>query len=104
MNNNIKDGELAPVIIKIKLELNLCDDCTREFATCPRGKYKFGDGIGNDNVIYCDNYAPKGSLQEAVSNLERAKRELSKALIEAVEPFIKPIVLRLEKILKKIQG
>lgn len=41
-------------------KLNLCDFCPQEFATCPKATVrKFGDGIGNDNVIACSEYTGK---------------------------------------------
>lgn len=33
--------------------MNLCDNCTKHFATC-KSKVRFGNGKGNDNVIECD--------------------------------------------------
>jgi len=38
-------------------KINLCKSCERKFATCPKPKHiKFGDGVGNDNVIECSGY------------------------------------------------
>jgi hypothetical protein len=36
---------------------NLCDYCQLHIATCPKANHlKFGDGIGNDNVIECSEF------------------------------------------------
>jgi len=35
---------------------NLCDTCTQLIPECNGTKIKFGDDIGNDNVIECDGY------------------------------------------------
>ena len=41
-------------------EINLCDTCTKEFATCVTDEeIEFGDGWGNDNVTKCNQYERK---------------------------------------------
>jgi hypothetical protein len=36
---------------------HLCEYCQLDFATCPKANHiKFGDGIGNDNVIECSEF------------------------------------------------
>ena len=35
---------------------NMCDSCHSDFATCKPDMVKFGDGIGNDNVVACSQY------------------------------------------------
>jgi hypothetical protein len=54
---------IKPEIIDSKI--NLCDVCIhrKEYPTCESEDVKFGDGIGNDNIIICHNY--KGSLAAA---------------------------------------
>lgn len=38
----------------------LCKYCQLSFASCPRANHiKFGDGIGNDNVIECSEFIVK---------------------------------------------
>jgi hypothetical protein len=39
----------------IKETLNLCGTCKFEFVECD-GNFKFGCGVGNDNVYKCDKY------------------------------------------------
>ena len=35
----------------------LCNYCQLEFPTCPKANHiKFGDGVGNDNVIECSEF------------------------------------------------
>ena len=39
---------------------NMCDYCQNIFATCNKANHiKFGDGIGNDNVIECSELVIK---------------------------------------------
>jgi regulator of replication initiation timing len=38
--------------------VNLCDKCSKHFATC-KSNPKFGCGKGNDNVFECDAFTPK---------------------------------------------
>lgn len=41
-------------------KLNMCDFCLHSFNSCPKANHiKFGDGIGNDNVIECSEYITK---------------------------------------------
>lgn len=36
---------------------NLCKYCQNDFATCPKANHiKFGNGVGNDNVIECSEF------------------------------------------------
>lgn len=35
---------------------NLCDTCQKCIADCNADNIEFGDGVGNDNVIECDEY------------------------------------------------
>jgi len=38
----------------------LCKYCQLDFANCPKASHiKFGDGIGNDNVIECSGFVLK---------------------------------------------
>ena len=37
-------------------EVNLCDSCIKEFATCTGNIIETGTGKGNDNVIECDGH------------------------------------------------
>jgi hypothetical protein len=37
-------------------KVNLCDTCIHTIPTCLNDNIKFGDGLGNDNVIECDGY------------------------------------------------
>jgi hypothetical protein len=38
----------------------LCKYCRNEFETCPKANHiKFGDGVGNDNVIECSEFICK---------------------------------------------
>ena len=48
-------------IIKTKSTKDLlCNYCALEFATCPKANHiKFGDGVGNDNVIECSEFVVK---------------------------------------------
>ena len=40
-------------------QINLCNTCIFEFATCHALKIEFGNCVGNDNVISCDAYKQK---------------------------------------------
>lgn len=40
---------------------HLCGSCKLVFATCPAKEIKFGDGLGNDNVVECDSYDKEGN-------------------------------------------
>ena len=46
-------------------KINLCEDCItrKEFPLCMEKYVEFGDGVGNDNIIKCDNYK---SINESV--------------------------------------
>ena len=46
------------MVIKTKESMNnLCDYCLLKIPTCPKAIHiKFGNGIGNDNVIECSEY------------------------------------------------
>ncbi len=35
---------------------NMCDYCLNEFHSCTAGLVEFGNGLGNDNVISCEEY------------------------------------------------
>lgn len=39
-------------------EENLCESCGLRFTfpECIGGDVEFGDGVGNDNIITCENY------------------------------------------------
>ena len=38
----------------------LCKYCQLDFANCPKANHiKFGDGVGNDNVIECSEFVCK---------------------------------------------
>jgi len=39
-------------------KINLCDNCIYCIADC-NGQITFGDGIGDDNVIECDQHTVK---------------------------------------------
>ena len=47
-------------------EVHLCNDCKYGcIAACPITKnVKFGNGLGNDNVIECENYINKEALEK----------------------------------------
>lgn len=46
---------------------NLCDYCFECFASCPKAEHiKFGDGVGNDNVIECSEFLIKGGCEQYV--------------------------------------
>ena len=38
---------------------NLCDSCEWGFAECcaTEDDYEFGEGVGNDNIIECEQYS-----------------------------------------------
>ena len=39
---------------------HLCKYCLLEFPTCPKANFiKFGNGIGNDNIIECSEFLVK---------------------------------------------
>lgn len=39
---------------------HLCDYCQLEIPTCPKATHiKFGDGLGNDNVIECSEFVTR---------------------------------------------
>ena len=40
------------------MKIHLCDTCTYLFATCTN-EAEYGNGIGNDNVIRCNNHRLK---------------------------------------------
>ena len=40
-------------------EINMCDTCINEFATCNPELIEFGDGKGMDNVIVCSSFIKK---------------------------------------------
>lgn len=42
---------------KNQSQINLCDNCQEFYPQCA-GNPEFGDGIGNDNVIKCNQYKP----------------------------------------------
>ena len=44
-------------------KMHLCNLCNDEFACCT-GKVEFGDGIGDDNVIECDEF--DGEFDEVI--------------------------------------
>lgn len=45
------------VVATIDSKDHLCKYCSNEFPSCPKAQHiKFGDGIGNDNVIECSEY------------------------------------------------
>ncbi len=49
---------------------HLCESCGRfraEFPECMPTTVCFGNGIGKDNVIYCDNYAEAARIAVADS-------------------------------------
>ena len=48
-------------IIKTKSTKDiLCNYCQLDFADCPKANHiKFGNGIGNDNVIECSEFVRK---------------------------------------------
>ena len=49
-------------------ELNLCDSCDFCIAYCNQD-VKFGNGIGNDNVIECNGYQPIGELPKDIEEI-----------------------------------
>ena len=40
-------------------QINLCNTCIFEFATCDAHIITFGECVGNDNVLECDCYKCK---------------------------------------------
>ena len=43
---------------------NLCDNCFYEIAECEAKNVKFGNGLGDDNVIECDTYCSDTEVSE----------------------------------------
>ena len=43
-------------------KINLCDTCMYSFGCCSGDIRKFGDGVGNDNVVECFGYITKDRL------------------------------------------
>ena len=41
---------------------NLCKYCTNKIPTCLTDNIKFGDGVGNDNIIECSEFIVKSIL------------------------------------------
>jgi len=37
-------------------KINLCDDCVHSIPECLATEIKFGDGVGNDNIIACADF------------------------------------------------
>jgi len=56
-------------IFKCDKSKNLCDSCVKCFANCEvdNGVIEFGNGLGGDNVIQCDQYTPKEILPQGVN-------------------------------------
>lgn len=49
---------MARIMGTISSKDNLCNYCCNEYATCPKANHiRFGDGVGNDNVTECSEYA-----------------------------------------------
>lgn len=48
---------------------NLCDYCLEEYPRCNGGLLKFGNGIGDDNIIECDNVQPNESFNSDLLDL-----------------------------------
>jgi len=53
--------------------INLCDSCRNEFATCKAKQIIWGTGKGNDNVSACHIYKPLkyGPRETGINNLRR---------------------------------
>ena len=51
-------GVIIMRVIKTKDSKDvLCKYCQNDFASCPKANHiKFGDGVGNDNVIECSEF------------------------------------------------
>lgn len=48
------------VVATISTKDVLCNYCRLEIPTCPKAEHiKFGDGVGNDNVIECSEFIIK---------------------------------------------
>ena len=47
-------------------DINLCDSCRHEFATCKAEQIIWGTGKGNDNIAACHQYDPAGIIFEDV--------------------------------------
>jgi hypothetical protein len=49
-------------------KINLCETCSKCFATCNNGEegkdFFFGTGLGNDNVYKCNAYEPKNKEEK----------------------------------------
>jgi len=55
----MKGYESCVVVTKAKnSKENLCDTCWFCIADCKQTQVKFGDGLGNDNIIECSGYIP----------------------------------------------
>lgn len=52
---------------------NLCDTCKWCFAECTAKNIRFGEGIGNDNVVGCDKYFAKEYLMKEKVDCENFK-------------------------------
>lgn len=50
---------------------NLCDKCKLLYPECKASEIKFGDDIGNDNIIDCDSFIPKQLYKFIFINRER---------------------------------
>ncbi len=50
--------------VKIDTKVNLCDTCNnrQEYPVCSPTDVKYGDGLGNDNIIKCPNYKPETAI------------------------------------------
>lgn len=58
------ESEFEVAVPLLDTKVNLCDTCNLEFATCNVKDYVPGDGLGNDNVIECEDHQPIPPVQE----------------------------------------
>lgn len=57
--NKALANDLEAWIYKITGDVNFCDTCDQEFATCEAKGACFGNGFGHDNVIFCESWRRK---------------------------------------------
>ncbi len=56
---NRKEKQMRVVATKSSKD-DLCNYCQLEQPTCPKANHiKFGDGVGNDNIIECSEFLTK---------------------------------------------
>lgn len=55
-----------------RYKIHLCSSCQYTYPSCPAGidDCKFGNGVGNDNVIECNKYIQNGKTIRRKHELE----------------------------------